>query len=281
MKNLITQLLVFLALSFFTESLFSQNVLDGTYIHENSPNRKFIPYTPLREADVMWSKRVWRTIDLREKINHPLYFPVTPINNRKCLFDVIKSALLSGALTAYSNPIMDDEFKVPMTKSEIEALMSKVDTSQVEDVDNPGTYKDVIVKTDLGPRDIVQYKLKEDWFFDKQKSVMEVRIIGICPMVEKKTESGEFKGYMPLFWIYYPEARPVFANAEVYNRHNDSERRTLEDIFWKRQFGSYIIKESNVYDRSIVEYKSGLDALLEAERIKEQIFNIEHDLWHF
>jgi len=84
-----------------------------------------------------------------------------------------------------------------------------------------------------------------------------------------------------LFWIYYPEARYVFNQQEVYNRQNDSERRTLEDIIWSRQFGSYITKESNVYDRFINEYKGGLDALLEAEKIKEMLFLQEHDVWHF
>jgi len=86
---------------------------------------------------------------------------------------------------------------------------------------------------------------------------------------------------MPLFWIYYPEARFVFVKSEVYNRGNDVERRTYEDVFWKRQFGSYIIKVSNVYDRGIVEYETGLDALLEAEKIKAKIMNMEHDLWSY
>jgi len=111
---------------------------------------------------------------------------------------------------------------------------------------------------------------------------MDVRIIGICPMKKKLDElTGEFRGVEPMIWVYFPEARHVFANAEVYNFHNDAERRTFDDIFWKRQFGSYIIKESNVYDRFIIEYKAGLDALLEADRIKNDMFLIEHDLWHF
>ena len=272
--------LVLFVLVLITGSVFSQNVLDGVYIQENSIKRKYIPYTNLREADVMWSKRVWRTIDLREKINQPLYFPTTPIADRKSLFDVIKTALNAGQLTAYNNPVQDDEFKFPMTKSEVEGVFTKIDTSYVEDP-TTGNMVATPTKTELGAQDIKQYWIKEDWFFDKQRSVMDVRIIGLAPLKEARTESGEFKGYTPLFWIYFPEARPVFANAEVYNRPNDAERRTLEDVFWKRQFGSFIRKESNVYDRSIIEYKTGLDALLEAERIKENIFNVEHDLWHF
>ncbi|MBN8703927.1 MAG: gliding motility protein GldN [Bacteroidetes bacterium] len=257
---------------------FSQNVLDGVCIKEHTPKKKFIPYTPLREADVLWSKRIWRIIDLREKINHQLYYPTDPINDRKNLFDVIKSALTTGQLTAYANPVTDDEFKAPMTKSEIEGLFIKLDTNYIDD--GTGNMVATPVQIPLESSKIIQYCIKEDWFFDKQRSVMDVRIVGIAPMMEKTSESGEVQGYQRLFWIYYPEARPVFANAEVYNRGNESERRTLEDIFWKRQFGSYIIKESNVYDRTINQYKTGLDALLEAERIKEEIFEFEHDMWH-
>ena len=93
--------------------------------------------------------------------------------------------------------------------------------------------------------------------------------------------TGEFRGLQPLFWIYYPEARYVFVKSEVFNRGNDVERRTYEDVFWKRMFSSRIIKTSNVYDRAIAQYENGLEALLEAEKIKTDIMNMEHDLWSY
>lgn len=278
MKNV--QKIALILLIAVAGNTFAQNVLDGVYIKEHTPKRKFIPYTPLREADVMWSKRIWRTIDLREKINHPLYYPVNPINDRKSLFQVVKDALLTGQITAYGSPLTDDEFKFPMTKSELENLFVKIDTNYIPDLET-GEFIPTPVKIEIGSGDVKQYWIKEDWFFDKQRSVLDVRIIGICPLRENKDENGEVRGVTPMFWLYYPECRPVFANAEVYNRANDAERRTLEDIIWKRQFGSFINKETNVYDRSIAEYKLGLNTLLEAERIKEEMFEIEHDLWHF
>jgi gliding motility associated protien GldN len=260
---------------------FAQNVLDGVYVKENYKTRKVIPYTPLREADVMWSKRVWRIIDLREKVNQVFYYPTTPTNDRKSLIDVIKVGLKAGK-TAYGNPLNDEEFKVPMTKSEIENLFVRIDTSYQEDLAT-GQMVPVPVKTEIGAEDVKQYLIKEDWFFDKQRSVLDVRIIGICPLKESKSETGEVRGYSRMFWLYFPEWRSVFANSEVFNRSNDAERRTYEDIFWKRQFSSFVFKESNVYDRTIPEYKQGftLDALLEAERVKEEIFMFEHDMWHF
>jgi len=257
---------------------------DGVYDKEHVKARRAIPYTSLREADVMWSKRIWRVIDLREKINHPLYYPTSPILDRKSLFDAIKDAILvNGTIIAFNNPALDDEFKLEMTKSEVEALLIQWDsTNEVEDPNNPGVMIKAPIKTETTTDKVWKYWIKEDWFFDRQRSVLDVRIIGLCPLVEKKTETGESTGAdKALFWIYFPQARPVFAKEEVYMRHNDAERRTMDDIFWKRMFSSYIRKETNVYDRTIGEYATGLDALLESERIKGEIFNYEHDLWHY
>jgi gliding motility associated protien GldN len=257
---------------------------DQVYIKENTRTRKPIPYAHLREADVMWSKRVWRTIDLREKFNHPLYYPESRIDNRKSLFDVLKDALIVDRnVRAYDNPAMDDEFKVKMSQAQIEALFVQWDsTNQVEDPNNPGTFILAPIKNELNSNNVKAYWIKEDWFFDKQRSVMDVRILGLCPLKEKTDpSSGEVIGYSPLFWVYFPECRPVFAMNEVYNPKNDAERRSLDDIFWKRMFQSYIRKETNVYDRTVSAYYIGLDALLESDRIKDDIFKMEHDLWHF
>ena len=269
--------------AFTAQEAAAQNVLDGVYVKEHTPTRKVIPYTPLREADVMWSQRIWREIDLREKINHPLYYPIEEINDRKSLFDVIKHALLvEGSITAYNpGPLLDDdEFKVPMLPSEVKGMFSRWDTSYTEDLET-GDYVPVIQEIQLESREIKRYKIKEDWFFDKQKSVLDVRIIGIAPMKEVRGEDGEVRGYAEMFWLYFPECRYVFANWDVFNRQNDAARMTFEDLFWKRMFSSYIIKESNVYDRRINEEYTGISALLESERIKDEIFKLEHDLWHF
>ncbi|HEX8517817.1 MAG TPA: gliding motility protein GldN [Bacteroidia bacterium] len=292
MKTLKPLLVVF-TLACASVDTFAQEVIapkapkypDGVYTKENTRTRRAIPYTHLREADVMWSKRIWRVIDLREKINHPLYYPSSPILDRKSLFDVIKDAALKdGTITCFDQAALDDEFRYEMTKSEIEKKLVHWDSAaQAEDPNNPGTFISAPVKdVDVTSDKVWKYWIKEDWFFDKQRSVLDVRIIGLCPLIEKKSETGESTGGdNALFWIYFPEARPIFANQEVYMRHNDAERRTIEDIFWKRMFSSYVRKETNVYDRSILEYKVGIDALLESDRIKEDIFKYEHDLFHF
>jgi gliding motility associated protien GldN len=274
---------VLLSISILCASIvFGQGVLDGVYVKEHTPERKVIPYSHLREADVMWAKRVWRKLDLREKMNHPLYFPTERIQNRRCLMQVLFDGIQEGTITPYQDENGDCEFKVVMTKAEAMAKLNPPpETTMVENPDNPEELIQKIIPKEFKAGDYKKFLIKEDWFFDKQRSVLDVRIIGIAPVVTKYAEDGTEKGISIPFWAYYPECRFVFANVEVYNRQNDAERRTLEDIFWKRLFSSFIYKETNVFNRQIDEYAQGIDALLESERIKEDIFNYEHNLWEF
>ncbi|QQR85342.1 MAG: gliding motility protein GldN [Flavobacteriales bacterium] len=133
----------------------------------------------------------------------------------------------------------------------------------------------------LESRDIKQYRLKEDWIFDKQRGVVDVRIIGIAPMKEVRGEDGELRGHAPLFWLYYPECRYVFAQFDAFNPHNDAQRIPFEGFFMKRMFSSTITKVSKVYDRGINTTLTGVEALLEGDAIKQELMEFEHDLWHW
>ncbi len=275
-KNLI-YLFVFMGTLCGSIETQAQNVLDGVYVPEHAPSRQVISFTPLREADVMWLKRIWRVIDLREKINHVLYFPIEPIMDRRSLTQVIYQAVIEGTITPYGT--LDDEFTVQLTKAEVEQTTTRVDTEYIEN--EYGDVEPVAIKEEFDPAKVKRYRVKEEWFFDNQKSVMEARIIGLCPVSEKFDENGDYKGELPLFWIYYPEAREIFSKEPVYNNHNDAERRTLEDIIWKRMFSSYVYKETNVYDRKIQDYKLDLDLLLESQSIEKMMFDFEQDLWEY
>lgn len=278
-------------------------VHNGTAYQHQVPTKVVIPYDHLRSSDVMWSKRVWRTIDLRQKQNFPLYYPLEPIDHdRMALYDVIKyAALYEGSLTLYEPKLtasgMDDQFRFPVLmqsgETEEEFMLKKMnffgeliqvpifndDGSLKYDSNGVQMFRDTIVEYET--REIIKYEIKEDWFFDKQRSVMDVRIIGISPVVyyvEPKT--GTVMGTKNLFWLYFPECRYVFQNFVVYNPQNDAQRMSFDDLFWKRDFNSYIHKESNVYDRMISPNWMGVEALLESERIKGEMFKMEHDLWN-
>ena len=263
-----------------TSTMFSQ-MPDSPWIKEKTINKKFIPYEHIREADVIWSKRIWRIIDLREKLNLPLYYPETANMRGKSLFDVIKQGIMNNEIYAFDNPVFDDEFKTKMSAEQINNMMFTETLIDQEDPDSPGTFKTVKIINELTSSNIKNWWVKEDWFFNKQRGVMDVRIIGLCPLKEKlDPTTGEVLGYMPLFWVYFPQCQPILAKTEVYNTKNYVQRISYDDLFRKRMFSSTIFKDSNVYDRSINSYASGVDALLEAERIKEDIFNMEHDMWH-
>jgi gliding motility associated protien GldN len=261
----------------------AQNVLDGVYVKENNPARRVIPYTYLREADVMWAKRIWRHIDLNEKINAPLRFPKTgETKDRKNLVNVFMDAIKEGSLTAYE----DEEFITPLTLAQFEKV-GGADSIQIKvtSAEPPYDEYDSTVFRAFNPDDVVQYRLKEEWFFDKQRSELKCRIIGICPMYLARDQEGnlvEGGQKKNLFWVYYPEARRILANSEVANRFNSAQRMSFEDIFQKRMFNSYIMKEDNVYNRRIDDYKANpIDQLLEAERIKQEMINFEIDLWEY
>jgi len=129
--------------------------------------------------------------------------------------------------------------------------------------------------------DVIQYRVKEDWFFDKERSVLDVRILAIAPVVYSKDEQGQIQGMKELFWLYFPHCRFVLNNYFVYNDKNDAQWMSFDDLFWKRRFTSVMYKESNVFDRKMEAYKTGVDALFEAEKVKEEIRTIEHDVWTF
>ena len=260
------------------QSVLDDKPQDGIIKVEHIQNRKPIPYTPIREADVMWKRRVWRIIDLREKQNLPLYYPLgNDVNGLRSLTNVIYKAVAEEASIRVYSGIVDD-FSQEITLTDVKKLTEKSYEKVIPSMLDPSIDTTIVVTESFSPNRVKKIQIKEEWFFDRQRSVLDVRILGICLMYEQEDKS---KGDQPLFWVYFPEARKELAKYDVFNRQNPQERRSFDDIFWKRQFSSYIIKEENVYDRSINEYKKGMDALLEAQKIKEDIIIFEHDLWEF
>ncbi len=257
---------------------------DGYPPKEHILGRRVVPYPYLREADVMWTRRIWRIIDLREKINQPLYYPTRPTNLRKNLITILHEAVCGTetqpALIKGYDPFNGDDFKVEMTTAEIKSIGSSSDSGKVTRPYPPYEEIDTVYTTDFDPANVKQYRIKEDWYFDRQRSVMEPRILGICPrMAVFDKNTGEFRDYQDMYWLYFPAVRYILIGEEVYNPYNFGTRISYDDFFMKRMFNSLIYKVDNNYDRRIEEYVKGIDALLEAESIKDMIFKFEHDVW--
>ena len=230
----------------------------------------------------MWAIRVWRFVDLKEKMNLPLYYPLEPTEDRTNLFDLLVQALLAdGQLTAYDDTEGNgDEFLNPMDRKEIQAMLEQREIISTIDPDTDQMI-DLEVVTKISAADVVGYKLKEDHIFDKQRGVMEVRIMGIAPVVASRGDDGEIRGHRTLFWLYYPESRHVLASSHAFLRHNDAEQRTFDEIFTKRLFSGRVTKVSNVYDRGITDHRTGIDALLTSEDLEKWLAEYEMDLWHY
>jgi gliding motility associated protien GldN len=287
MKRFVLILAGFSILTIGSTKLNAQDLKTEVYVKEHIPNKKPVPYPYVREADVMWSKTLWRIIDLRQKQNLPLYYPLKPIGKRMSLIDLLLYGIDNEGLTAYSPDDPYNEFKVQLTKDIVDFnLGAGIDTVQVIDP-NTGEVTYTPVQQERRTEEVKQLLVKEKWYFDRKHSVMKVRILGLCPIrvYNRLGEDGlptEEVMKKKVFWVYFPEARPLLSRYEIYNRHNDAQRLSFDDYFWQRRFNSYIYAESNVYsNRLIEEYTLGLETLMESERIKESLFNMEHDLWEY
>ena len=251
-------------------------------------NDKPLEYGYVNDRDILMGKMTWEIIDLSERINFPLYFPVDTANigqNRRSLYDVLTKAIRDGEITdVYS----DSYFNTKKSYKDIQASLSRIDTTDAgRDQFNAriNISPEYIIKQDLTAQDVSQYKIKGYWYFDKRQGELKYRLLGICPVTpDVFTMNSDEKDYIELFWVFFPAARDVLNEAKSFNDKNSAMPISFDQILNSRQFNSVIYQEENVYgDRAIASYMkdNAQNQLLESERVKEKIRNFEHDMWNY
>lgn len=268
--------------SVIKKSMRPDAAFDKSFINERTP----LPYEHLRWDDALFAEKVWREIDLREKMNMPFRYKTEDDNGDQRFISILLKAVRSGEITAFDPN--DDRFTTPMDSLGVKGITAggESDTVAVRDVNDPSkivSYR--VTQASFDPDAVMKLRIKEEWVFDREASRMFVRIIGIAPLKTVYLPNGQERGSSVMFWVYYPDLRPILAKYEVYNPKNmGTGRMTWEELFEARMFSSYIVKSTldNPGNRTIKQaIKDPILALLEGDNIKDRIFNYEQDLWSY
>ena len=277
--------------------------VDGFLVKTDLQDRKVMEYARVRPEDVAYVHRIWQEFDLRDKANSIYASP------RANLMQIIMDEVLAGQLTAYDpTPTADDptgdSFKTILLPEQVLGRFGG-DSTLVEQYDEDGNViSSRFEPASFNPEDIVRFRIKEDWIFDKNRSVFEVRIVGIAPLVTPKSDQYASSGFSnefgalpnainqtapimdidayPAFWIYFPEARHVLVTKDAPSRLNDASGLSYDDVFTRRLFTSYVVKEERADGLRIKDYiADGMDRLYESERIKKALVEFEQKRWSY
>ena len=280
MKCNYTSFLVCLCVLTFIEGYGQSNLLNAVdpveigqknIDQKQSDNDSFLEFDYIDERDILWSKIVYEKIDLNEKLNFPLLFPVndeTYAKNRKSLWRVIKENINSGSITKIYKGVQTETARALNDVMEVVSF-----TELINGVQTPAE--------ELKSIDITAYRIKGMWYFDKRQGEMKYRLLGLMP-VGKNLKDDDGKNNTDLFWIWYPSIRKILHEEKVFNDKNNASSISFDQLLVSRRFSSFIYKEDNVYgDRSIKDYKiPGLESILESQRIKKEILDFEQDMWN-
>jgi len=266
-------------------SLRNDAIIERNLVKDRTP----LVYEHIREDDAVYRQRVWEEIDVHEKMNLPFVYQAVEDNGSQVFMNILLSAIKNGQITAFDANV-DDRFTTPMTFKQIaENLVAKPHTVQIPDIvkdpdGSKGLMHDTTIQEEFSASIIERYQIKEEYVFDKQSSRLHVRILGIAPEKTIKNPDGSFLAVLPVFWVYYPDLRPMLAKFEAYNGKNFGARMSWEELFESHMFASRVVKSTidNPGDAPIAQFiRDPILRLLEGENIKEKIFNYEQDLWSY
>ena len=246
-----------------------------------------LEYGYVDDRDILWSKTLWETIDLDERVNFPLYYPTDTMDigpDRRSLYHVLIKNLKSGNLEAYTDSYFTDK----RTFGDLKDALQMVDTLDYgyEQINAGETVsEEYITRRSISAAEIEEYHIKGIWYFDKRQGELKYRLLGIAPVApDVNFIDDENPDKVELFWVWYPDAREILHNSKVFNQQNSAQPISYDMLLNARRFNAVIYKEDNVQgDREIDDYiaDNALFQLLEAQRIKEEIRDKEQDMWAY
>lgn len=297
----LTQVFLGIALMLLSPSLQAQlNILNAKSPEEIGlktdaqiayDNDNPLPYGYVDDRDILWSKTTWEIIDLDERVNFPLYYPIDTNNigsERRSLYDVLVKNIKNGTI---SEVYADSYFSEKRTLRDIEGSLVYSDTTDlgIEQFNAVGRVDpEYVRKFTLDAGDIEEWRIRGVWYLDKRQGELRYRLLAICPVANearsKAFPDDDVDAKVELFWVWYPGAREVLHKAKAFNRKNTSQPISFDHLLNSRRFNAVIFKGDNVQgDRGVADYinDNSLMQLLESDRIKDQIRNIEIDLWNY
>ena len=261
-----------------------------------SDNDKPLPYGYVHDRDVLMGKTIWEFIDLDERINFPLYYPIDTAfvgKERRSLFDVLVKNIKNGKITEVYG---DDYFNTKKTFKDMASSFTYIDTTDTGKDEINNYYDDYksgakvldpqyINKKELDASYISGYRIKGFWYFDKRQGELKYRLLGLCPVTPEARDAGNDKAdVIDLFWVYFPTVRDILHESKAFNDKNSAMPISFDHLLNSRRFNGQIYKEENVYgDREIQQYMkdNSQNQLLESERVKEKIRSFESDMWNY
>lgn len=245
-----------------------------------------------RADDIVWSRIVYRVIDMREKQNYQLYFPLRSNDEYKSLFKLMLDAICNG-VNVYSKDARDlrpsfnnvlqgeDLSKAFAFDNEMDNNLIQVDTVTKQRTFQNDKYMSYV-------KNQLKFLIQEIIFFDKHTSRLYSKIIAIAPLyalhpdnIESKESMQYFRGSI-LCWFSFDELRPALAKQIVIPNGNETERLTYDEFFDQKLYSSYLLGDSNMFNRMLLEYVvDPVKIKKEQARIETEIMNFEQDLWEY
>ncbi|WP_313262432.1 type IX secretion system ring protein PorN/GldN [Sphingobacterium multivorum] len=245
---------------------------DGFYQANNMEDAVPFAYPEVNKKNIRFYKRVWRDIDLKDEKNNILAIP------GNSLIEVVMKAIEKGKLSLYSPD--DDSFKGRLSAQE--GMARFADSVLVPIFDGEGNQIDSkMALNEFDPARVTKFRIKEDIFFDKQRSRLEMRIIGVAPLMNITTsaELAESVGATPAFWLYFPQLRYSLIQVDISDPDKGLYDMTMDDFFVQNKFASTIVRESSPgMLQNLKETENG-GQQLDGKKVEEKLDAYKKKLW--